>query len=56
MSNPLHKKLDEISTLPVAIRKVSTVKTKECTVFNRFENLWMESDKDFAKRIREKNV
>ena len=33
------------------MRKVSTEKTDECTVWDSWDELWMESDEDFRERI-----
>ncbi len=47
------EELDKLAAQRTIDRKVSLTKTEECTVYNRWDNLWEESDADLRKRILE---
>ena len=50
----LNDKLDSLAREPRLYRKFSVAETKECPVYNSFEDLWMESDAQLRERIKEK--
>lgn len=48
----LHKKLDEIASVAPVSRRVSHEHSERTPIWNALESLWMESDVQYAKRLR----
>lgn len=49
---PEGETLDAFVKPPAIHRKVSATETAECTVYDAFERVWIESDADLRKRIK----
>ena len=47
----LHKKLDELVSATFLMRKVDVYPTADCPNWNPFDQLYEESDAQFAKRL-----
>jgi hypothetical protein len=49
----IEKKLDEIMQSKAIARKVSATQTEECPIWSAFDELWIESDAQLRKRLKE---
>lgn len=49
------KALDELAKSPGVRRKVSTEQTLECPIWSPFDQLWIESDEQLRKRLKQES-